>query len=36
MKCRKAQLLINKLLDNEIKETDYHQLEAHLATCSKC
>ncbi|MBP6909891.1 MAG: zf-HC2 domain-containing protein [Candidatus Saccharicenans sp.] len=36
MRCHKAQLLINKLLDGEIKEKDYHQLEAHLAGCSKC
>ncbi|HNS05423.1 MAG TPA: zf-HC2 domain-containing protein [Candidatus Saccharicenans sp.] len=36
MRCHQAQLLINKLLDAEIKETDYRQLKVHLDTCSKC
>jgi len=36
MRCHQAQLLINNLLDAEIKETDYRQLKVHLDTCSKC
>jgi len=36
MRCHQAQLLINKLLDAEIKETDYRQLQVHLDSCSKC
>jgi hypothetical protein len=36
MRCHKAQLLINKLLDGELQEADYRQLKAHLADCSKC
>jgi len=36
MKCHKAQLLINKLLDGELQEADYHRLKAHLANCPKC
>jgi hypothetical protein len=36
MKCHKAQLLINKLLDGELQEADYHRLKAHLANCHKC
>ena len=36
MRCRQAQVLINKLLDGEMEEVDYRQLQVHLAGCSKC
>jgi predicted anti-sigma-YlaC factor YlaD len=35
MKCHKAQLLINKLLDGELQEA-ISPAEAHLANCPKC
>lgn len=36
MNCRKATLLINELLDGEIRDTDRQQLQAHLESCHSC
>ncbi|MCR4409502.1 MAG: zf-HC2 domain-containing protein [Candidatus Saccharicenans sp.] len=36
MNCRKAQRLINGLLDGELREKDRQELQAHLEKCARC
>lgn len=36
MNCRKAQRLINELLDGEIADKDRQELQAHLEKCDRC
>ncbi|MDD8031933.1 MAG: anti-sigma factor [Acidobacteriota bacterium] len=36
MRCKKAQELINRLLDQELTEKDHQKLQAHLDRCDQC
>ncbi len=36
MNCKKAQMIINRLIDNEHQPEESFQLEIHLKSCQKC